>query len=127
MNRTVALGWQRPNCFKVKAKIPIPLSGSRGLRRGWPRPKLKEGLRLSSPDLMTEMHGEPTDFLSYEFVLRLDLPLDQNLTDLCLRPVDGVRPVLMAKDHTACIRSHRCCPSLYNFHQVMTAAPKGPN
>lgn len=89
------------------------------------RAMLKEGLRLSSPNLMTEMHVEPTDFLNYEFVLRLDLTLEQNLTNLCLWPTDGVRPVLVAKDHTACNRSHRCCPSLYNFHQVMTAAPKG--
>lgn len=55
---------------------------------------------------MTEMPAEPIDFLSYEFVFKLHLTLEQNLTNLCLGPMDGVRPVsvvrttLLASDPT---------------------------
>lgn len=52
-------------------------------------------------NLITEMQGEISDTLSYEFVLKLCHALEQNSTTFCLWPKDGVRPV-WGEDHTAC-------------------------
>lgn len=46
---------------------------------------------------MTEMPAEAIDFLSYEFVLKLHLTLEQNLTWPWPLAKGGMRPVLVAR------------------------------